>query len=278
MPERPWKLNDIFPLSIAQEEQPSGGEWTSEYWGPWTSFFNAASGADDRSGSVAVSGGGDVAVTGQEGAQRQIVVSGGGFLNVKTETARFGSLAVTGGGDVAVTGQEGAQRQMVVSGGGNTALVHTTARFAAIAVSGGGAATVSGSPGAEEHSGSVTVTGGGSVTVTGSKGAAGEVVVSGAGAVSVTTPVVEAPLAGGVFALGRENRRQRPRDIPNATRIVEAYGGRARVTGGGSVSVEGEKNGIGLVVVTGGGEVRAEGQRRHPKQNQELAMAIAMAA
>lgn len=156
------------------------------------------------SGTVLVTGGGVVAVTGQEGA--------------------IGQVAVTGGGTATVSGQEGAARQVVVTGGGPVSESHFTERFGSPLVSGGGAAQVTGEAqvtgifvhgggsvtaegfrtgGAldtggifgraydhraryvEQRKGKVRVSGNGDLCVIGEKGAFGEIEISGGGGVDV---------------------------------------------------------------------------------------------
>ena len=237
------------------------------------------------SGTVLITGGGLVVVSGQEGAARQVVVAGGGLVTLTNFTERLSAPTVTGAGTVTVSGVEGAARQVVVSGNGTQTLGLTTDRFATSQATGGGFVTVTGVAETGAVEGTVAVTGGGVTTASARKDTASTVTVSGNGTVTVVGPQSDVTFAG-----WREPRRYQIA-VKKYHRVRVSGDGRSKVIARkalrssadpihGSVTIEaqGYKNGLTLIRVSDSGKVEATGIRKHPAQLSQLHALIVEAA
>jgi hypothetical protein len=211
---------------------PAG--WFDQEW--------TQSAAEVHTGTVVVHGGGVVAVIGQEGASRTVVVTGGGSVVETARTGRLAAVSIAGGGALHVAGSEGAQRQIVVTGAGAVSLAQTTSRSGATQIHGGGQSQVTGT---RPREGAVAVSGGGAVAV--------------AGVVGPARVIVE---ESGVYGSSYLRRVTTP----------ERHRGSAHVTGNGWPSVNGEKGVLALVAITGNGETHVLGRKRHPLQLQAALM------
>lgn len=180
-----------------------GQEWLTEVEGqPWLTesgfalaVFNLP---DARTGSLSISGAGTITVSGEEGAARQVVVTGGGVPVFVVTGDHFGTTAITGGGALVVTGSEGSLLQIVVTGGGQLVSTGQKAATASIAITGGGQVTVTSPSEAQpapavagrfyyppQKYGRVRISGGGDIEVEGEKGAFELVLVHGNGRLRV---------------------------------------------------------------------------------------------
>lgn len=211
----------------------------------WLRANEAEDTAEAHSGTVLVHGGGTVAVLGQEGARRFVVVTGGGVSVVTARKAAFASLLVHGGGTVIATGKEGAARQVVVTGGGLVTATERTARAASVPVHGGGAVTVTGDAESGAVEGTVQVHGGGSVQVQGFR-------------------------TGGATDSGGFGRTYR-----HQWATPEHHKGRVFVHGHGDLEVTGEKGALSEIEITGGGGADVYGDKRYPALYQTLITALA---
>lgn len=100
-----------------------------------------------------------------------------------------GSMQVTGGGQVAVQGRKDALGGSVMSVGGDVSTAGAKAGSGSAQVTGGGTVTMAGSGGAVSPSGTMGVTGGGAVNVVGRKAVSGAAQVTGGGTVTLGGPL-----------------------------------------------------------------------------------------
>lgn len=258
-----WNPNDIAPLSLGDEFAAPAAAWTQIYWGP-TASVNFEAAAEEKSGTV--------------------LVTGAGLVTLGNFTERFSQLAITAGGLVVVSGSEGAARQVVVSGNGALLVSQSTARFSAPQVAGGGQVVVTGEAETGEAEGSVLVSGGGSASATGQKATSGLVLISGGGTVTVQGPASDFTFANWSTPVLREPSRR-------YGRVRVTGDGRAFVTAEKSVRSPGELVGAGVRIVadgvkggravlrvSDGGQSNAQGERQHPAQLRHLEVALAEAA
>ena len=153
---------------------------------PWLLFAWSA-GAEAKSGTVAISGGGAVAATGKKAALHTITLSGGGSVSATGAKATSGTASVSGGGDLDLAGKKGAFGTVTVSGGGGVSAEGIAFEgeqyYGAAQLSGGGSIIVLG---AKAVLGVAEVSGGGTIAAQGIKAASGAAPISGGGFVTAT--------------------------------------------------------------------------------------------
>lgn len=177
-----WTPNDIAPLSLGDEFAAAQAPWTNVYWGPVTSIHFEASAAESHSGTVVVTGGGNVVVSGVEGAKRDVVVTGAGTVVATEATQRLSTLSIGGGGTVTATGEAEEGATVLVTGGG-TVTVTGFRTGGAVDTGGFFGRTYDHARYVEQHEGRVRVSGAGHLDVTGEKGAFGIIEITGGGRV-----------------------------------------------------------------------------------------------
>lgn len=153
---------------------------------------------------------------------------------------RSGTAVVNGGGTATASGRKGEARNIVVTGGGVVATAQSTAR-----------------------SGSASVNGGGVVQAQGQHAARVAVALSGGGAVSVTG--VNNSRSGGGSRRSRDPLKLMSLVTTSPPTIRRATG-EARVTAGGDVRANGQKNVAARAQVLGGGSMVVNGTKRYPVQ------------
>ena len=188
--------------------------------------------------------------------------------------------AATAGGSLEVVGQEGAARQVVVSGAGVVAAAgfESAELPLGLFISSGGSVAAEGvrEEAAVGPSGAAVITGAGSLSLEGAADRATALTVTGAGSIALETesvggvPVVVVEPApggswvGGAYAIG-----------PRRRRALERREGAADVTGAGRVLARGRKGALSLVEITApAGDASADGYPVKYPPRAELALLI----
>ena len=196
------------------------------------------------------------------------------------KTAFRALLAVTAGGSLEVVGQEGAARQVVVSGAGVVAAAgfESAELPLGLFISSGGSVAAEGvrEEAAVGPSGAAVITGAGSLSLEGAADRATALTVTGAGSIALETesvggvPVVVVEPApggswvGGAYGIG-----------PRRRRALQRREGAADVTGAGRVLARGRKGALSLVEITApAGDASADGYPVKYPPRAELALLI----
>jgi hypothetical protein len=181
----------------------------------------------------------------EPGGATTLAVHGGGRIALGGGVVSQGAPLIHGGGQTRVVGSKVSVTQLAVTGGGRPIIVGSRVSEAGLAVTAGGRTTVASFA---LVSGTVQVHGGGRTTMATFASRAGPVVIHGGGATRLSS--FQQPQASPVIHGGGR--------IVLAGHVVGFQA--VRVTGGGSTTVSGFQQPTGTLAVHGGGRISITGQ------------------